>query len=349
MSTFSYLPVLELTRGEAVESVHYGAIAIVNSLGKLIASQGNPDLICFLRSSAKPFQALPFIEMEGHKHWDFSTQEIAIMCASHTGTDDHFDVLNSMQLKIGVSQNNLLCGIHPPVDIKTRDSLLARGEKPTPNRHNCSGKHTGMLAHAKLINAPISNYIQPHHPVQKKILKSFIEICDVDPDEISIGIDGCSAPVFAVSLRKAAYGLARLCDPHSLSPEKASACKIITNAMMSHPGMVAGPGCFDTRLMDVTDGKIVSKGGAEGYQQIGILPNVISPDSPGVGIAMKISDGDAKNRARPAVTLEILRQMGAISNTELEELSEFGPKFPVENWRKIVVGKAYPVISLKMG
>jgi len=346
MSEYTYLPVLELTRGEAIESVHYGAFAIVTSLGELVGSHGDPNTTSFLRSSAKPFQALPFIENGGHVHWKFSKREIAIMCASHTGTDEHFNVLSSMQAKIRVTQDDLLCGIHPPTDTATNEALQARGEIPTPNRHNCSGKHTGMLAYARLIKAPIENYIDLNHPVQKKIIKTFGEMCDVGEDDIAFGIDGCSAPVFAISLQKAAYGYARLCDPRQLPDRRAVACRIITDAMMSYAEMVSGPGMFDTRLMETTRGKIVSKGGAEGYQQIGIMPGVIAPDSPGLGIALKISDGDPKNRARPAVALEILHKLGAITDQELEELSEFGPIFTVKNWRKIIVGDAYPVISL---
>lgn len=346
MHTNNYLPIFELKRGDAVESIHFGAIAIVNSLGKLVASYGSPDTISFLRSSAKPFQALPFIEAGGHKHWAFSGPEISIICASHSGTDQHFSVLSSIQSKIGVTQDDLLCGVHPPVDEATRQALLDRGESPTPNRHNCSGKHTGMLAHAKFIHAPIDDYIDVDHPIQKRILDTFSEMCDIEIQKIALGIDGCSAPVFAIPLKNAALGYARLCDPHDLSSKRAAACRTITSSMMGFPDMVAGPGKFDTRLMEVAKGKVISKGGAEGYQQVGIMPGVLGPDSPGLGIALKISDGDARSRARPAVILEILRQLGVITEPELGKLSEFGPKFPTKNWREIFVGEAYPTFEL---
>jgi len=342
----NYLPIFALSRGDAVESVHFGAFAVVNSRGKLVASYGNPDTISFLRSSAKPFQALPFIEADGHEQWGLSGPEISIMCASHSGTDKHFKVLTNIQSKIKVTQEDLLCGIHPPVDAVTRQALLNRGESPTPNRHNCSGKHTGMLAHAKFTHTPIEDYIDIDHPIQKRILATFSEMCDVDVQKIALGIDGCSAPVFAIPLKNAALGYARLCDPHDLAPERAAACRTITAAMMEYPDMVAGPGKFDTRLMEVSKGKIVSKGGAEGYQQVGILPGVLSPNSPGLGIALKISDGDARSRARPAVILEILRQLGAITESDLEKLAEFGPKFPTNNWREIIVGQAHPIFKM---
>jgi L-asparaginase II len=343
-----FLPIVELTRGETVESVHFGAFSIVNSRGHLVASHGDPNTSSFLRSSAKPFQALPLIENGGHIRWNFSMREIAIMCASHTGTDEHYEVLTGLQAKINVTQDDLLCGIHPPIDAQTRDAMLARGEIPTQNRHNCSGKHSGMLAFARLMDVPTENYIDVEHPIQVQILKTFSEMCDIDMSKVALGIDGCSAPVFAIPLQKAALGYARLCDPYDLSPERAAACQTITTAMRSHPDMVAGPGMFDTLLMKTTRGKIISKGGAEGYQQIGILPDVIEPGSPGLGIAIKISDGDTQGRARPAVSLEILRQLGAITPDELYALSAFGPKLSIKNWRELMVGEAYPTFSLQM-
>jgi L-asparaginase II len=342
-----YLPIFELTRGEAIESLHFGAFAIVNNQGKLLASHGDPRLTSFLRSSAKPFQVLPFIESGGQEMWKLTSREIAIMCASHTGTNEHVRVLAGIQSKIKVSEADLLCGVHPPVDEETRNTLLEHKQEPTPNRHNCSGKHTGMLAHAKLIMAPIDNYIEFDHPIQKRILQSFSKMCAVDDTNIATGIDGCSAPVFAIPLYNAALGYARLCDPKNLPHKRASACQTITTAMMSHPDMVAGPGKFDTRLMEITGGKLISKGGAEGYQQIGIMKNAIKPGSPGIGIAIKISDGDARSRVRPAICLEILRQLGAINPDELEALSAFGPRLPVLNWREINVGEAYPTFKLK--
>ncbi len=340
-----YLPLFELTRGEVIESVHYGAFAVVNSHGTLIASYGDPDITSFLRSSAKPFQVLPLIEAGGHIHWHLSQQEIAIMCASHAGTDQHFQVLAGIQARIHVTQDDLLCGIHPPGDAPTREAMAARGEEPTPNRHNCSGKHTGMMAQARLVDAPIENYIDFDHPVQKRILKAFGEMCQVDPQDIALGIDGCSAPVFAIPLHKAAFGYARLCDPHDLPIQRSEACRTITEAMTAYPVMVSGPGQWDTRLMEITAGKIISKGGAEGYQSIGVLPNRLYPGSPGVGIAIKLSDGDSRGRVRPAIALEILRRLGALESAELDALSDFGPRYPVKNWRKLTVGEARPCFT----
>ena len=347
MTIPSYPPIFELTRGAIRESVHFGSIAVVNSQGKLLASHGDPSTTTFLRSSAKPFQALPLIENGGQKYWGLSKKEIAIICASHTGTDDHVATIQSIQKKINVADSDLLCGSHPPIDPDTAYKLRQNDEEPTQNRHNCSGKHTGMLALARLLKHPLTEYINPQHPIQIQILQTFCEMCNMDSQNVIFGTDGCSAPNFAIPLQNAALGFARLCDPvPHLKPGRAAACQVITDAMTSHPDMVSGPDRFDTRIMEVGQGKIISKGGAEGYQCLGILPGILTPDAPGIGIAIKISDGDLKNRARPAVAIEILRQLGALDQSQLDELAEFGPRFKITNWRKINVGQSRPLFSL---
>jgi L-asparaginase II len=348
MPPSTYLPIFELTRGETVESIHYGAVAVVNAHGQLVASFGNPQATTYLRSSAKPFQAIPFIEHNGKAQFNLSQREIALMCASHAGTDEHVAVLNKIQDKANLSESDLMCGVHPPYDTATAKALQERGEQPTPNRHNCSGKHTGMLAYAHMRDWPANEYINQEHPVQKNILTAFSEMSGVPREEVEIGIDGCSAPNFAIPLRNAALAFARLCDPSGFSQTRKTACKTIVAAMTDHPFIVAGPERFDTRLMEVTGGRVVTKGGAEGYQAIGLLPNVLSTNSPALGIAFKVSDGDLRSRARPAITIEILRQLQVLSQSELEELAAFGPSIPIHNWQKKEVGKTRPSFKLNL-
>ncbi len=353
--TTPYEPVFALTRGHIVESVHFGAAAIVDSKGRLLASIGDPQTVTFLRSSAKPFQALPFIEQRGHEKFGMTPKEIALICASHSGTDEHVATVSGLQAKIGVRESDLMCGVHAPSDEETHNALIARGEAPTPYRHNCSGKHTGMLAHARLRNLPIQNYIAPEHPVQASILATFAEMCDLPVDQVKRGIDGCSAPNFAVPLYNAALAYARLCQPDALTPERAAACRTITQAMTTYAFMVAGPGRFDTLLMDAGAGQILSKGGAEGYQALGLLPGASGPDSPGIGVAIKISDGDSQGslrdgnpsgRARHAVALAILKILGALTETQLEHLSLYGPERTLHNYRNLNVGRSYPIFTL---
>lgn len=347
----TYLPLFELTRGDTLESLHYGAIAIVDVDGRLVAQHGDPNATSFLRSTAKPFQALPLLENGGAEFFNLSASEIALICASHSGTDVQVKTLLSIQEKTGVREADLMCGVHPPMHAGTAEAMRQRGEEPTQNRHNCSGKHTGMLAFARMQNwpgagSPEPGYLEPSHPVQQAILQAFAEMCDLPAEKVLLGVDGCSAPNFAVPLANAALAYAHLCDPSDLAPARAQACRKITAAMTTHPEMVAGPERFDTRLMQATGGRIVAKGGAEGYQGIGLMPEAVSPGSPALGIAIKISDGDLKGRARPPVVLEILRQLGALSDAELETLSDYGPSTPVYNWRRLEVGRARPKITL---
>lgn len=346
MPIYPYQPLFELTRGELVESIHYGAAAVVDVHGNLIAWFGDPEAVTYLRSTSKPLQALAFIEAGGQAAFNLSASEVALMCASHSGTDQHLATVVSIQNKTGVQEAELLCGIHPVPDEPTAEAMRQRCEEPTPNRHNCSGKHTGMLAYARLKGWPVEDYINPVHPVQEHILTTFAEMCSLPPEQVTLGIDGCSAPNFAIPLRNAALAFARLCDPCSLSEQLAAACRMIITAMVSEPFMVAGPRRFDTHLIEAADGKIITKGGAEGYQGIGLLPGALGPGSPAMGIALKISDGDPRSRARLAVSLEILRQLGALSTASLQALEEFGPTLPVKNWRGVVVGEARPCFNL---
>lgn len=362
MDSSPYQPIFELTRGSIRESLHFGAVAIVEAGGELRSSYGDPQAVTYLRSSSKPLQVIAFLEAGGQSAFDLTEREIALMCASHSGTDEHVRVAQSIQSKAGISESELLCGVHPPSDERTAESLHIRGELPTANRHNCSGKHTGMLAYARLMGFKAGNeasglpYIDPGHPVQRSILETFSQMCGLTPQQVELGIDGCSAPVFAVPLYNSALAYARLCDPSSLKPERASVCHTISTSMLHNPDMVGGAHSFDTHLMRAAHGKVLSKGGAEGYQSLGIMPGAMGRGSPGLGIAIKISDGDlgarsslsgeSNGQVRPAISLEILRQLGALTSGELAELSGFGPIFPIHNWRKIEVGDGRPIIHL---
>ena len=349
MPSSPYLPIFEFTRGRIVESIHYGAIAVVDATGRLIAQYGDPQVVTYLRSTAKPFQAMPFIENEGHLTYNLDPREIALMCASHSGTDEHVAVLRGMQAKTGVVETDLLCGVHPLRYEPTVEAMRQRGEKLTPNRHNCSGKHTGMVAYTRLMGLPKEDYVNPAHPLQQEILAGFAAMCKLPVEKVEVGIDGCSAPNFAVPLYNAALGLARLSDPEGgcVEPQKRRvACQTILDAMTSHPDMVGGPDSFDTDLMQGMSGRILAKAGAEGFQGLALRPGMLGPGSPGVGVTLKISDGDAKDRVRPAIVLEILRQLGVAMDMPPQKLASYGPISWVYNWRKLEVGQARPCFDL---
>lgn len=361
MQNPSYKPIFQLTRGRIVESLHFGSIAVVEPSGRLYAWYGDPALVTYTRSSAKPLQALPFLERGGASAYGLTLKEVAILCASHSGTDEHVEVVKSLQSKTGVSEADLMCGVHPAYDRATAQAMRERGEAPTPNRHNCSGKHTGMLGFTHLMHLQHDPhgqpYIDPNHPVQQEILRTLAEICDIPVEAIQVGIDGCSAPNFALPLKSTALAFARLCNPDGLPEKRAEACRLIAKAMLTYPEMIGGPDNFDTTLMQAARGRVICKGGAEGFQAFGILPGAIQPGSPALGVAFKISDGDLKghNRpagdprghVRPAVTIEVLRQLGVFNQADIDRLAEFGPEFSVENWRSLQVGWASPCFELE--
>lgn len=346
MKSLDCAPLVEVTRGEVVESIHYGAFAVVDSQGKVLGHKGNPLLMTYPRSSMKPFQVLPFIERNGAEAYDLTEQEIAIMCASHAGTDLHRDVLLGIHQKIGLSESDLACGVHWPGDAETRNAMIKAGKEPTALRHNCSGKHTGMLAHACLRDLQKKGYLDPQHPVQITIRETLVEMVGMNPDEMPLGIDGCSAPVYGIPLQNMAHAVALMAEPLNLNQDRQLACHKISAAMMAHPMMVAGPGKFDTELMTVAKGKVFCKTGAEGYYVVGVMPGSIGQNSPGVGIAIKISDGDHTGRARASVTLTILSALGVLIEEDIENLASFGNVL-VKNWRELVVGEIRPAFSLK--
>lgn len=339
METLSgYAPVVELTRGGIVECVHFGALAMVDADGKLLFSMGDPGLVTFPRSSMKPFQALPFIEMGGQQAFGLTDEEISIMCASHHGTDAHARVLASIHQKAGLNEGMLQCGVHWPGDKETAADMRDRGETPTAFRHNCSGKHSGMLAQARLRALTLENYLDPAHPVQETIRETVAEMCAVSPDSLIPGTDGCSAPVYAMPLDRFAYAVARLCCPTEFAEPRRSACRKITDAMINYPVMVSGPTGFDTALMKTMAGKAVVKGGAEGYQMIGLLPDALHPGSKGVGIAFKISDGDASRRATYSLAVALLSALGFEKEMQSEPFAEFNTPV-LRNWRGLEIGE----------
>lgn len=347
-------PVVEVTRGGVVESVHHGAVAVADVVGRLVAWAGDPETVTFLRSSAKPFQALPLIEIGAADAFGITPRELAVICASHSGTDEHVRVVGGLQARIGITESDLLCGVHMPYDPETARRMRAEGLQATPNQHNCSGKHTGMLAQARHRGEPLVAYTDANHPVQQRIAQAFAEMAGLEAGQVRLGVDGCSVPTFAVPLRAAAQAYARLADPATLAPARAQASRRVFVAMTSHPELVAGPGRFDTHLMQATGGRVLSKGGAEGYRGMAIPPGAIGSGSPALGIAIKVSDGDLGRptdsppgqRAGGRVALAVLRQLEALRPDELDDLAEFGTR-SVANWRGLVVGEIRACVRLQ--
>jgi len=235
--------------------------------------------------------------------------------------------------------------MHLPFDRVTANHIIRGEEELSSLRHNCSGKHSGMLALAALLSAPKETYLNVDNPTQQLILKTCGEMFDFAAGQFEMGVDGCSAPVFAVPMGNAARAYALLCQPESLTQQRAAACQKITHAMMAHPFLVAGPERFDTAIMEAASGKLIAKTGAEGYFGVGIMPNVLQPGSSALGIMVKISDGDLKERARPVVIMSILRHLGLLSSDMEQQLQDYD-RHPIVNWRDIPVGEIRPSTQL---
>jgi L-asparaginase II len=215
--------------------------------------------------------------------------------------------------------------------------LRESGRQPTPIYNNCSGKHSGMLAQALYRGLSIDDYLDPRHPVQVAILTTLAEMGDLDPNGIEIGIDGCSVPCFAIPLRACALAFARLADPSALPALRRAAIERIVKAMTTYPEMVAGEDRLDTDLMRAAHGRVLSKGGAEGYHGMALIPK-------GLGIAMKIVDGNGQRGSGPAV-IETLRQLGALDDQALEDLCAYRSS-ALTNHRNLEVGEIRPSVKL---
>ncbi len=338
-----FVPLVVFTRGPLVESVHYGALAVVDRTGRLWFALGDVHQPIFMRSSAKPFQLMPLLEAGGAERWGLEDEDIALMVASHSGTERHVERLQDLHRRLGLGPEHLQCGVHPPLDREATLALERRGQQPSPYHHNCSGKHTGMLALARLHGWSLEDYLEPDHPVQQRIRQRVAAMAGLHPDDLVTGTDGCSAPNFALPLYHAAWAYARLVDPQDLEVPVRQAARRIVRAMMAQPFFVAGPQRFDTRLMEAWPGGVVAKGGAEGYQALGLPPE---QGRPGLGIAIKIADGDARRRATAVVALAVLEHLGLLPPAVADALRDLGPSPPVFNVRRDrQVGRGYPVFG----
>lgn len=344
----SYQPVLECTRGNLVESSHDGIIAVASARGTLLRSIGDVRQVVYMRSSAKPFQALPILISGAADAFSITPPELAVMCSSHSGTDEHVAVLEGVQRRIGIAEDDLQTGRHWPYDRNTAMRIAAEGGRPTENRHNCSGKHTGMLAIVCHKGYPRGTYTERNHPVQRWSLREVAHMCGMHEDNVAIGIDGCSVPTFAVPMVRAAVGYARVMDPDWGDAQHREALDRIRRAMTSYPNLVAGPGRFDTALMQATKGRILAKGGAEGYQAIGVPAGNLGKQQPALGITIKIKDGDLGKRATAATALEVLTQLGVLSEEEQRDLEPFAPRL-LTNHAGIGIGKVQACFQLDEG
>ena len=337
-------PVLaSVLRGERVESVHRGDVAVVDEEGRLLASAGSPEAPIYVRSAAKPFQAMPLLEAGGDRIFRLGSEEIALLCASHGGEPRHVRLARRLLARGRFTVRDLACGAHLPMHEPSARALIARGERPTALHNNCSGKHAGLLLACRLLGFDPARYWEPAHPIEQRVLDRVSHYCEVPVTRVGIAVDGCSLPVFFLPLSALARGYARLLSRRSRGEvtRETVARDRICQAMWESPGMVAGLGRFTTDFLEAGAGRWIGKEGAEGVYAIGIRSATASGRS--LGIAFKMEDGSS--RARDAVALDILDRLGRLTATARRRLSSHRCPI-VHNVRGAAVGRIQADVPL---
>lgn len=331
----NHVPITATFRGGHPENVHHGSVAVVSAGGQLLASVGDVETPLFTRSSLKPFQAMPLIAQAGDRY-HLDDADVALLCASHSGEPMHVERVAALLHKIGASESALSCGTHVPF------FFGATGTSPEPDarysalHHNCSGKHTGMLLLAHALDANAVDYLDLHHPVQQQIAASVSHFSGVPVPQLISGIDGCSAPNYALPLRALAHAFARLTQ-EAPDPVYGHAPLRIARAMSRHPELVSGQRRNDLTLMTAGRGDWVSKVGADGVQ-------VLASFSRGIGIAGKVSDGLLAPLMVAMVS--VLEQLGWLDDASREALASLTPP-PFKNAAGREVGEMRAVLSLR--
>ncbi len=284
---------VRLLREGIIESRHQVQAVVCDDRGRVLSVAGNSETATFVRSALKPFQALAVTTTGTLERYNLTDRDLAIICSSHKGTIEQVRQVFNILWRADIDPSALQC---PSPEGKS-----------SPLQYNCSGKHAGMLAVCQQRHWPLNTYLQRKHPVQQLILAKVAEILRMPAEEFICAHDDCGAPTYFMQLGQMASLYAQLASGVNLDMER------IIRAMTHHPVMVAGEGEFDTELMRLTAGELVSKSGAEGVECIGRVGE-------GMGLAIKVIDG--AKRAKYAVAIHLLKQMGWISPSAAETLSE---------------------------
>lgn len=330
-------PVLvEVTRGGIVESRHRGAIAVCDATGKVVAAWGDTASAVYPRSAFKSLQALPLVETGAAEAFHLADEHLALACASHSGEPMHVERVEAWLANIDCREGDLACGPHLPFHEPTAHAMLRKGERPCKVHNNCSGKHTGFLSVARHLKIATEGYERPDHPVQVLVRKAIADLCDCDANAMTIGIDGCAAPNYAIPLTNLAQGMARLGDATKLDATRAQAAKRILAAWKAHPLLVSGTGRACADLIEAARGRAVVKTGAEAVFM------AVLPDQ-GLGVALKIDDGGT--RAAETTMAKILTLLDAADEASPKIARHSNP--PIKNWRGDVVGerRTTPVLA----
>jgi L-asparaginase II len=322
---------VEVTRGDTVESLHHGAVAVVQD-ERLCWSVGDVSTPVFARSAVKPIQALPLIETGAADRFGLSPAEIALACASHGGEPRHVALVEAWLARLGLEPTRLRCGAHWPMHEPSAFALARAGGAPGAQHNNCSGKHAGFLSAALHMGEDIDGYLSKDHPAQRRWMEALGELAGTDPADCPLGMDGCAIPTLAMPLSCLALAFARFADPAGVAPGRSRAMARVRAAMAGEPYLVAGEGRACTRIMQATGGSVLVKIGAEGVY-------VAMAPQRRLGLALKIRDGSM--RAAEVAVVAALRAVlepGDPIRAALEPLAQA----PILNRNGDVVGAVRP-------
>lgn len=331
-----FAPLAEVTRGTQVESIHHGAVAVVDARGVLLYQAGDPHFLTFTRSTIKPFQALPFLQSGGLAHFGFGSRELALMCSSHSGESMHTGLVQTMLSKAGCDEHHLRCGCQVPLYYAVENRTPPPATAFSQLHHNCSGKHAGFLAYCTQHGLAHESYLDPANPLQQAIRTHLVQLAGVRESDMPMGTDGCSAPNYALPLSRLAYAYARLAQGGN-DISYGEEFRQLFAAMTAHPELVSGTGRIDLAFMQTAPGDWIAKGGAEGVQVIGIK-------SAGLGIAVKVADGSSRG-LYPA-TIAILQQLGLLSSVETTPLAVWA-RPQLHNFRGLHTGEVRSAVKLE--
>ncbi len=330
---------VEVTRGERVESCHYGHVAVAEAQGRLQAAVGDPETWVCLRSMAKPLQVLPLVTTGAAAAFSFGDEELALFSGSLNGQDFQVAIVQRVLARLGLGPEHLQCGVHAPSHRPTAQALAKAGEAPSPLHNNCAGKHTAMLALCVHHGWPVADYLDTNHPVQKLILATVAQVTEVPAEQITVAIDGCGAPVFYVPLRRIAQTYAKLAAAVQgrLTPGPLTdAMAAVVRACLAHPRLVAGDGRLCTDIMQALPGRVLAKTGAECGYALALVDQ-------GLGVAVKIADGHARG-LNPTV-VETLAQLQVWTPEAAAALAAYHQPV-IKNHRKQQVGQVRPAFRL---
>lgn len=326
-------PVLvEVLRGDTVESLHRGAVVVIDADGKAVLALGDVDRPVFPRSAVKAIQALPFVESGAADAYGFDDRELALACSSHSGEAAHVALAEAMLAKAGLGETALECGAHWPSSQDAMIGLARAGKVPTQLHNNCSGKHSAFLCTCRHSGISHAGYVGAGHAFQEMVRRTMEEVTGAAHGPQNRGTDGCSIPTYAVPLRSLAQGFARMATGNGLGRDRAAAAKRLMSACMAEPFYVAGTGRACTRLMDAAPGRIFVKTGAEGVFCAAL-------EELGLGIAIKCDDG--ASRAAEVVVSQVLASLLRKDEGLSARLASLA-RPELHNWRGTHVGRLRP-------